>query len=824
VGQKRGDGRARSTMRSAALLATAAIVPSIMAPAAHAQAAGERAFDIPAQPLADALVTFGIQSGMQVTTNGVPLRGVQTGGVRGSLPPTQALSQLLAGTGFTFRISGNVVTLEPAPQSADGAIRLGPVRVEGADQARTPISSSDFAATERTGSYTGTTTTTASRMPLTVQETPQSVTIVTRQRMDDFQLQTVDSVLVNTVGISQSQAESERRTFTSRGFSITNVQVDGIASPYAASASSANISAQLDTFLYDRIEVVRGATGLLSATGDPSATINLIRKRPGRTFAVEATASAGSWDNYRAGLDLTVPIANDGGIRARIIGLYQERDSFRVRYHDQKLLLSALVEADLTPTTLLTIGNDWQKSNSDGSSYGASPRYYSDGTPLDMPRSSNLSTEFSHWNKRENRTYARIEQGLGGDWQLKVGYSYAHLLSDPRVYFLGSGIPDRAGNGRGFFSLHADGKKTQHSYDAYVNGTFELFGRRHNAMFGVNGYRRTTREDYGGVAPITGFDTNIFTFTGVGPEPAFTGRTQFFRDDEKLDGAFASLRFSIFEPLHVIVGTRVSDWRIRQRIDQPAPALDSDTGYDTGKVWTPFYGATFDVTRNITVYASYTNLFTPQNFKDVNNQIIPPIRGRNLEGGVKLSLLDDKLTINGAIYEAKRDNLAQLVEPEVILPDGGYAYESLGKGNKTKGWEVEASGAITDRWNIYAAYARNRTWTSAGVLTNTTSPEETIKFQTTWRPPVLGDRLLIGGSANWQSRAYGNVNVAGVGSIVVAQEGYALVGLLARYEITDRISMSANVNNLFDKAYYLSATGGYYGEPRNWLLTLNASF
>lgn len=818
----------RSAAAFALLAATTLGTGVIVAPAV-AQTQTAVRYDIPAGQLSAALNRFAEASGVKLFYDASLTNGRSSPGLQGSFTAVEALSRLLAGSGLTFRQTGaGAYTLERAPQAAAGAIALGPVRVEGeGDGSVAPRSfSSDPDATEGTGAYIGSRTTTASRMPLTVKETPQSVTVVTRQRIDDFQLQTMQSVLTSIVGVSEERWDSDRGGFSARGFTVTNLQMDGIATPFAGATRSAINSPYLDSYLYDRIEVVRGATGLLSATGDPSATINLVRKKPGTEFAASGFLTAGSRDLYRGGVDVSVPIAADGAVRARLIGLYHKADSFRVRASDERLLLSGMLEADLSPTTLLRIANVYQDTESRGSSYGSLPRYYSDGGRLDMPRSTNLSTTWSRVDKTENRTDVTLEQQVGEDWTVVASLGRTRLKANPKVYFWGYGAPDRAGNGRMMYPWDSDGKRTQWTYDAHLNGSFGLFGREHMLMLGVNGYRRTDHQAAGGVAPLGAIDTNIFTFTGIVPEPARGPRDMWFiTDKEKMDGVFGSLRLSLADPLHVIVGGRVTDWRTTQLFQLDAVDPGTVTENRPGRVFTPFFGATFDILPELTIYASYADLFTPQTERDVDNRVIDPIVGSNKEVGLKAALLDGGLTINAALYEAKRDNVAELIIPEVILPDGGFAYRSTGKGNKTRGFEIEVSGSITDRWNIYTGYNRNKTKDANGVVTNTITPQQTFKLQTTWKPPVLDDRLTIGGGLNWQSAMWQDCDWCVVGQpIRVEQEGYALVSLMARFDATDRISVSLNANNLFDKAYYTSAIDGNYGEPRSVLATVSARF
>ena len=136
---------------------------------------------------------------------------------------------------------------------------------------------------------------TATGLPLTLRETPQSVTIIDQEFIQSFSLNNVADLMFLTPGISAQKIETNRYFFSARGNPITNFQFDGVPVNYSSFFNDAST----DTVIFDRVEVVRGATGLLTGAGEPSAAINLIRKRPKSSPGGYLSAKAGSWDSYR---------------------------------------------------------------------------------------------------------------------------------------------------------------------------------------------------------------------------------------------------------------------------------------------------------------------------------------------------------------------------------------------------------------------------------------------------------------------------------------------------------------------------------------------
>ena len=142
--------------------------------------------------------------------------------------------------------------------------------------------------TENSDAYAIKSMGTATKFNLSNRETPQSVSVISRQRMDDFGLTNLNDVLGNTTGIIVEQVETNRAYYNARGFDIKNVQLDGVS--IQNSEASGIVKGDMDTVIYDHVEVVRGANGLSTGSGTPSATINLVRKRPTEEFQASVSA------------------------------------------------------------------------------------------------------------------------------------------------------------------------------------------------------------------------------------------------------------------------------------------------------------------------------------------------------------------------------------------------------------------------------------------------------------------------------------------------------------------------------------------------------
>ncbi|WP_216373257.1 TonB-dependent siderophore receptor [Francisella tularensis] len=273
------------------------------------------------------------------------------------------------------------------------------------------------------------------RLPITLQETPQSATAISLQRLQDESLFSINDVMRNVTGVSVSFYDTQRPLYYARGFAITDFQVDGIPT-YSGSTNQ-----EYDTAFYDRIEVIRGANGLLSGAGVPSATVNLLRKRPGKEFDASFAVSAGSWDYRRMEADVTAPLTDDGRFRSRVVAAYTDRGLYYDRYKENKMAGMAVLEGDVTDSTTVTVGYQTQDNNPTGSTWGTVAFFDNQGNFAHLARSTNLSPKWSYWKRESSTAFANLEQRFGDNWLLKINTAYTRgNVQNVRLY--GTGNPD----------------------------------------------------------------------------------------------------------------------------------------------------------------------------------------------------------------------------------------------------------------------------------------------------------------------------------------------------------------------------------------------
>ncbi|MEN1831696.1 TonB-dependent siderophore receptor [Pseudomonas lijiangensis] len=677
---------------------------------------------------------------------------------------------------------------------------------------------SDATTTEGTELYTTGRTTAATRLPLTLRETPQSVSVVTRQRMDDQKLDSVQGVLENTTGISIYQSDSQRTSFYSRGFLIDNIQYDGVPAVIGDVVNGSGIS-DLETAFYDRVEIVRGANGLLTGTGNPSAAVNLVRKRPTSEFSASTSISAGSWDSFREMGDISGPLTTDGRVRARVVGVNNDGHSYLDGYQSQKQAFYGIIEADLTDDTTLDIGYDYQNSSPKRPTWGGTPLWFSNGSEAEWSRSKSVAADWNRWDSTRKSAFAELEHRFDNGWKVNAVMNQYRTQYDTQLMG-SSGTPDQE-SGLGTFpngaypvALAGEGKSRQTTFDVMAKGPFDLMGRQHDLVVGGMSSRYTSNKD--DVSPFfAGFTpSNIYDWNSHFPKPDFDAMTSIPTNTEvKQSGFYSTARFSLADPLKLIVGGRFN----RYEIDETAGG--TPFSYKKSNQFTPYAGLIYDINSTYSVYVSYTGIYNPQtSFRDSNGNVLTPTEGKTKEIGIKAEYLDGRLGASVALFDTELDNAAQR-DGSLLTPSGAQAYKGV-DGTKSRGIEFDIQGEVVANWNIYAGVAAFTAKDANDARLNAQVPRTTAQMFTTYRLPGMLEKLTLGGGVRWQSRFLSS----STSTRVAEQDPYALTSLMARYELTNSMDVSINVNNVFDKKY-ATQKGDFdtvsYGAPRNTLMTLN---
>ena len=792
--------------RRPALTAGAALLSLAITTQAQAR---EISFDIPAQPLWSALQEWGQQSDLQVLVNPDDIQGKNSTLVRGRYSPEQAVQILLRNTQIEYSLVGDTLTLVMGQTSAS------------LDMTPTAISAEPFdPTTEDTGSYT-TPTVTLGKSPQSLRRTPQSVTVMTRQLMDDRNLTSLDQVLAQTPGMTFGQRNYGSHLYQSRGFVVNDesYMMDGIP------GQAYNPTAWLptDMAIYDRVEVLRGAAGLLIGAGSPGGAVNLVRKHATAEPRLTLTARAGSWDSYRLDLDAGGRLNDEGTLRGRFITAYQDEGSYLDEKHSSAPLFYGIVDIDLDPDTVLTASLRHQSSKVRGYSIFGLPRY-SDGSALDVSRSTALVQDWNQHQPQITEVFSEVAHSFNDDWTGKLSLIHSEGGFHQSIAYARGAVDPATGIGAQFRGVEFRHTRIDSTgVDSVLDGHFDLFGQSHQITSGINWSRQNVLEKRAPLAlriPIDLDDVDHQAF----PKPARPAWSAINQATDERYGVFTKANLHLADPLSLILGARLSwytydfDYRI---------GGGDFTDRQQART-TPFAGLIYDLDDDWSWYASYTDIFQPQSiYRSVDGSTLDPSIGASYETGIKGELLDKRLNVSAALFYIRQKGVYAIdtaSDGKCLTNDvAGTCYVNSTV-QRSRGIELEASGEVLPGLQVLAGYTLNLTRSSAGGAVSPETPKHLLRASASYTLPGAWNRLSLGAGVSAQS---GYSTDAGQG-VDYGAAGYAVWDARIAWKLDQHWTLGLNADNLFDRTYYSAAAaldrGNIFGDPRSYTLTLRGDF
>lgn len=788
--------------RAAFALAAPVAVASAWPAAAMAQTPGAIAFSVPAGPLSAALGTFGAQAGVMVASDPGLTAGATTRGVSGVHGVDAALERLLLGTGLqaVARAEGGY-RLRQAPAAGPTAM-LAPVTVTG-----------DATTTEGTGSYTSPAVT-IGKTAQALKDIPQAITVLTRQRMDDQDMTSLPDAVNNTVGMVGVQGVGAGVAINARGFPVDLLQYDGVS--LLRNSYSLGNWEQDSLVFYDRVEILRGAAGLLQGAGSPGGAINLVRKRGGAEPSVVVTGKAGSWDHYGLTLDAGGPLNASGTLRGRMV-LDEDRSHSYIDYvWDRTRNLYAALDYDITADTTVGLGVSNRYSRSRPMFVGY-PRF-ADGGSIDLPRSTFTG---STWNRATNDQTifnADVTHRFNDAWRLRLA-GVAMEEDNTTVHQRVAGAVERDGSGLSYGNFGVDFKSEQRALDMSLAGDFTAWGMAQEVVVGANYSKLTTNDRFTrawqGGGNIYDIDHHR-PWQDIDSIAAASGYDSRSAYDIRQKGIYGTWRVKPTESLSLIGGGRVGWFDYRYSGD------GSTTTSSTSGRFIPYAGIVYALNDNWSVYTSYTTVFEPQTERTVSGSLLEPIEGKNYEAGIKGELAGGRVNTLLAVFRYDHKNRAVNDYDAGFACNGWYCSRAAGE-VRSQGVEAEISGEVVRGLELYAGYTYNTTKflsdpDNQGKVFNTWTPKHMLRLWANYRLPGAWNRLSVGAGVNAQTQT-----ISSDREFKLA--GFTIWNARLGYQATPELSFGLNVNNVFDKKYYVpsyNTLGGnnYYGEPRNVMLTV----
>lgn len=664
--------------------------------------------------------------------------------------------------------------------------------------------------TEGTGTYAAKNATIAGKVALPVKEVPNSVSVLTRQQMDDMNVTTIQEALRYVTGVSSIDYGDGTAYYRARGSQL-GVEFDGVSI-----VSGLQYQLQFDLAMYDRVEILRGVAGAIDGIGEPGGIVNLVRKRPQDQFHVSTETQVDSFGYARQMVDVTGPLNKDGTVRGRAVIVGGDGTQSVDRVRTKEVMAYGAIDWDITPRTTVSASGTYQVSPTSGIDYGAGGVLNSSLTALSGQRVPSSYTQ--NFSPSWNYAYTSIEEGnvnlvhrFESDWKSTTTVFYRHELSKANYAYSG---PGATSTGLARFGDQAQ----RNTYDWFgadtnVSGPIHLLGQTHTLTFGAN-YSVTSTSALSGFKSLTGpYAGGLFSLNDPNAVPDVYVPYNFGTNTRTVQyGVYAQARIKLADPLTLVLGGREAFLQGRTQSTLPT-VQDWTTSAQINHRFLPSAGLVWDIVPSITAYANYARFLDAQTQTTYSGAGLPPRTGEQYEVGVKGSFLGGRLNTTAALFRINDNNRA------VDDPAHQYYYIAAGK-VRDQGLELEVTGQPMPNWNVYAGYTYldEHYEDDSPDLTDGQDPKHLFKLWTNYRfSQGMLSGVTVGGGMLAQTRI----------SRGVEQGAYAIFNAEVGYQFNKHVNASLQLNNIFNRGYYIRPPGAYYsvfGDTRNVMLTVRTDF
>lgn len=661
-------------------------------------------------------------------------------------------------------------------------------------------------ATEKNGDYSSFAATVGTKIPASLREIPQSVSIITNQQVKDRNVDTFDQLARKTSGLRVLSNDDGRSSVYARGYEYSEYNIDGLP------AQMQSINGTLpNLFAFDRVEVMRGPSGLFDSSGEMGGIVNLVRKRPTKAFQGHAAAGFGTHKQYKAEADVSGSLNSDGSVRGRVMAQTVGASPRPAEKNNHHETFYAAADWDINLDTVLGAGYLYQQRHL--APYNGLPAD-ADGKLPSLPQHAFVGADWNKFKMHSHDVFADLKHYFGNGGYGKVGMRYSDRKADSNYTFAGSKL-NNAGQAN-VAGLGTDIKQKAFAVDASYSRPFALGNTANEFVIGAdyNRFRSTNEQGRSTVASniaLDGFRSVPYVDLIQNARAGSHGYKHTL-DTENLDkfGVYGKSTFHPADGLSLIGGGRLGHYKIESG--------DGKTLHKASKTkFTSYVGAVYDIDGSNSLYASFSQLYTPQTSIGTDGKLLKPRQGNQFEVGYKGSYMDDRLNTRVSLYRLKDKNAAAPLNPN----NRNTRYAALGE-RVMEGVETEISGAITPKWQIHAGYS----YLHSQIKTAANSRDDGIFLlmpkhsANLWTTYQVTPELTVGSGVNAMS---GITSSAGMHA-----GGYATFDAMAAYRFTPKLKLQINADNIFNRHYYARVgsanTFNIPGSERSLTANLRYSF
>jgi iron complex outermembrane receptor protein len=642
--------------------------------------------------------------------------------------------------------------------------------------------------------YLATRSASATRTDTAIHDTPQSITVVPKDVVEDIGATRLQDALdyAGGVGRANNFGGQGLTTFTVRGFTSGEFYRNG----FPINRGYPNMP---DANTIERLEVLRGPATALYGRGDPGGTFNVISKQP----LAERTVTLGSQVNdqgmRRGTLDASGPLDDEGRLAYRLNLVGEGGDTFRDHVETERYGVAPVLTWQLSDATRVTFEGDFMRNNH----------------PLDrgLTRYSTQRSTASRdtffgekdvgkLHNDNNMAQLRFEHMLNDDWTLGGGMQWLDGTLQGNAIEANTLGPDGRTLGRNFNYRKLEW--TDRDTQLNLTGHFSLGGFDHTLLTGVEvedyDYKSIIRRSS---PAVSAYPIDIFDPVYGQPRPALTRTPTHDKENLKTYAAFLQDQVALTERLKLLAGVRFE----RFEHDYESYVTGVNAWNRSENAVTPRLGLIYDLTDTVAVYANTARSFKPNTGASRAGPGFKPEKGKSYEVGVKWQALDQQLSVDAAIYQIDKRN--------VLTDDPLDSTFKVAAGEvRSRGFDLNIAGNLTPQWRVTGGYAyvdaqvtkdnALRTGTRlANVPQNSFSLLNVYEFS---NGNLKGLGLGVGGK-------YVDQRAGQTANASFAMDSYTVVDLLSYYKVNERIRLNLDLKNLFDSDYEEGSFGSVYAYP-----------
>ncbi len=785
------------------------------------QASSVRTYNLPAAPLASTLNQIASQAGLALSLNPSLAAGKTSAPVKGPFDAPGALREALRGTGLQLEQSGaGTYSLAPIPEGVVALPETSITGQEGYESAWGPAAG-----------YVATRTASGTKTDTPIVEAPRSMSVVTREQLDERQVLNLNDALRYTAGVQSSGYGSDSRAdwLRIRGFDPTQF-LDGLPLPKGSFSNP-----KVEPWNLERITVLRGPASSVYGQTPPGGMLDMISRRPQAESAHQLEAQVGSNEHKQINFDSTGKIDDEGRFLYRVSGVVRDSNAPVDHIPDKRYNIAPSLTWNIDEDTSLTFISQYTRDDT-----GITGQFLPlQGTKLASPAGASIS---HHKNLGEpgwdfyDRTYYAL------------GYAFEHRLDDvwqfrQNLRYTKSDLSFQAVNVATFNTVDADGNVnresgivnediSQFAVDNNFQADFNTGEISHTLLLGLDHQRSNTNYQwlYGGsylydasgnvignnvppinvINPVHGQDMSNVSYFALQDFSQKTYQTGLYVQDQMA-----------LDKWRLTLGGR-EDW---VHTGTTFHNKDDATSTQRDKAFTGNAGLSYVFDNGVTPYISYTESFQPSTGAAVDAvQSFKPTVGRQYEVGVKYQPVGSKSLLTAAVYDLRQEN-SKVTQGSLTRQVGEV---------QVRGLELEATTEVTDNLKLIGSYSYTDTKILKGLPTEEGNRmaliprnQATLWSDYTWHAGAL-DGFGVGAGVRYVGDTYGNTTntpVAHVGSYTVYDA--AVHYDMGRLDNSMKgLTVAVEAKNLLNKDYLSNCDGYwcYYGDERNVVASVNYKF